>query len=164
MLGDAYEITSGPVCIRWPKTPPPLVGDDEVGRGLQARRDRKGNDVCLIGVGKLFAAAQEAADLLAADGISATVWDPRAAKPLDPAMLDDAAGHPLVVTAEDGLAEGGIGSSISASLSGRGPDVVVTGVPTEYLAHGKADAILSALGLDGPGLADTVRRRLRAEG
>ncbi len=160
MLSDAYEITSGPVCIRWPKTPPPIVGDDEVGRGLKARLDREGTDVCLIGVGKLFAAAQQAADLLAADGISASVWDPRAAKPLDEAMLDHAAGHRLVVTAEDGLADGGIGASIAARLAGRDPEVVVTGVPTDYLDHGKADAILSSLGLDGAGLADTVRRHL----
>ncbi|MEM9561906.1 MAG: 1-deoxy-D-xylulose-5-phosphate synthase [Actinomycetota bacterium] len=160
MLSDAYDITSGPVCIRWPKTPPPIVGDDEVGRGLQARLDREGTDVCLIGVGKLFGAAKEAADELAADGISASVWDPRAAKPLDEAMLRHAAGHRLVVTAEDGLAEGGIGASIAARLTGQGPDVVVTGVPTDYLDHGKADAILASLGLDGAGLADTVRRHL----
>ena len=160
MLSDAYEITSGPVCIRWPKTPPPVVADELVGRGLAARLDREGADVCLIGVGKMLAAAQEAADLLAADGISATVWDPRAAKPLDPAMLDHAAGHPLVVTIEDGLAEGGIGSNIAAALSGRGPEVAVLGVPTDYLPHGKADAILAALGLDGPGVAATTRARL----
>ncbi len=160
MLSDAYEITSGPVTIRWPKTPPPIVGDDEVGHGLDARMDREGSDVCLIGVGKMLGPAREAADLLAADGISATVWDPRAVKPLDPRMLDHAAGHRLVVTAEDGLAEGGIGSSIAARLSGRGPQVVAAGVPTEYLVHGKADAILASLGLDGPGLAATVRANL----
>lgn len=165
MLRDAYEITSGPVCIRWAKTPPPIVSDDEVGQGLDARLDREGTDVCLIGVGKMFGAAKDAADLLAADGISASVWDPRAAKPLDQRMLDHAAGHPLVVTAEDGLADGGIGASIAARLTGRepqlqGPQVVVAGVPTEYLDHGKADAILASLGLDGPGLAETVRRSL----
>ncbi len=160
MLTDAFDITDGPICIRWPKTPPPIVGDDEVGRGLQARLDREGTDVCLIGVGKMFGAAKDAADLLAADGISATVWDPRAAKPLDPRMIDHAAGHRLVVTAEDGLAAGGIGASIAAELSGRGPRVTVAGVPTEYLDHGKADAILASLGLDGPGLAETVRQNL----
>jgi 1-deoxy-D-xylulose-5-phosphate synthase len=159
MLRDAYDITSGPVCIRWSKTPPPIVGDDEVGCGLAARMDREGGDVCLIGVGKMFSAATEAADLLAAEGIAASVWDPRAAKPLDPRMLDHAAGHPLVVTVEDGLAEGGIGANIAAALSDRGTRVEVLGVPTGYLPHGKADAILSGLGLDGPGVAATVRRR-----
>ncbi len=160
MLSDAYDITSGPVCLRWPKTPPPIVSDDLVGRGLDARLDREGTDVCIIGVGKMFAAAQEAADLLAAEGVSVSVWDPRVAKPLNADMLDHAAGHRLVVTVEDGLAEGGIGSNVAAALSGRGPEVSVLGVPTEYLPHGKADAILASLGLDGTGVAETIRGRL----
>lgn len=160
MLRDAYEVTSGPVCIRWSKTPAPIVGDDEVGHGLAARRARGGTDVCLIGIGKMFTAASEAADLLAAAGVSASVWDPRAAKPLDPRMLDHAAGHPLVVTVEDGLAEGGIGSNVRAALSGRETRVEVLGVPTHYLPHGKADTILSSLGLDGPGVAASVRAAL----
>lgn len=162
MLHDAYDITTGPVCIRWPKTPPPVVGDDEVGRGLAARMDREGTEVCLIGVGKMLAAACDAADRLTAEGVSVTVWDPRAAKPLDPAMLDHAAGHGLVVTIEDGLAEGGIGANIAAELSGRGPQVKVLGVPTRYLAHGKADAILAELGLDGVGVSETVLNTRRA--
>lgn len=160
MLSDAYDITSGPVCIRWAKTPPPIVSDDLVGRGFEARLDREGTDVCFIGVGKMFAAAQQAADLLSADGISATVWDPRVAKPLNQDMLDHAAGHRLVVTIEDGLAEGGIGANIAAALAGRGPQVSVLGVPTEYLPHDKADAILASLGLDGAGVAETTRRHL----
>ncbi len=162
MFADAYEITTGPVCIRWSKTPAPSVPDEEVGHGLNARRIREGSDVCIIGVGKMATAAQEAAELLAADGISATVWDPRAAKPLDPVMLADAGNHDLVVTVEDGLADGGIGTDVSLALAeqaadGRGPHVRVLGVPTRYIPHGKAAAILADLGLDGPGVAASVR-------
>ncbi len=162
MLADAYEITTGPVCIRWPKTPAPTVPDSEVGRGLKARCVRSGSDVCIIGVGKMLGAARAAADELEADGISATVWDPRAAKPLDDAMLENAATHPLVVTIEDGLADGGIGGSIDLALTERAgsddrPEVRVLGVPTRYIPHGKPDAILADLGLDGPGVARTIR-------
>ncbi len=162
MLHDAYDISSGPVTIRWPKTPAPSVGHDEVGRGLDARLARQGTDVCLLGFGKMFAAATEAAELLAVDGISASVWDPRVAKPLNQAMLDHAAGHQLVVTIEDGLAEGGIGSNVAIALAGRQSEVRVLGVPTEYLPHGKADAILASFGLDGPGVAATVRQAIAA--
>ena len=166
MLSDAYQITTGPVCIRWPKTAAPSVADDEVGSGLRARMIRRGPDVCIIGVGKMVAAATEASEMLEADGISATVWDPRAAKPLDPIMLSDAADHRLVVTIEDGLAHGGIGSAIDLELaklvgSEPMPEVRVLGVPTEYLPHGKADAILAELKLDGPGVAETVRSLIR---
>ncbi len=161
MMQDAYEITDGPVCIRWPKTPAPSVGDESVGHGLNARMVREGSDVCIIGVGKMLAAAEQAADELASDGISVTVWDPRAAKPLDPNMLDQAHHHKLVVTIEDGLAEGGIGSNIALELGkANGPRVQVLGIPTEYIPHGKADAILASLGLDGAGVAKTIREQL----
>ncbi len=161
MLTDAYAITDGPVVLRWPKTAAPSVGDDEVGRGLDARLVRRGDTtVCIIGVGKMLIAAREAADELAAEGVSATVWDPRAAKPLDTVMLDDAAEHELVVTIEDGLRIGGIGTSIRDALHRRGPTVEVLGVPTEYLPHGKPDAILAELGLDGAGVAATIRSLL----
>ncbi|MDH3301386.1 MAG: 1-deoxy-D-xylulose-5-phosphate synthase [Acidimicrobiia bacterium] len=162
MLADAYEITTGPVCIRWPKTAAPSVPDDEIGHGLNARLVRSGSDVCIIGVGKMLAAARAAADELEAEGISATVWDPRAAKPFDESMLDNAASHPLVVTVEDGLADGGIGAGIDLALAQRAgseirPEVRVLGVPTRFIPHGKPDAILAELGLDGSGVAATIR-------
>ena len=161
MLHDAYAITDGPVCIRWPKTPAPSVSPAEVGAGLSARRVRQGDgSVCLVGIGKMLAAASEAAEILRADGIEATVWDPRVVKPLNEAMLDDAARHQVVVTAEDGLADGGIGSTIAARLAGRGPLVLARGVPTDYIAHNSADSILASIGLDGAGLAATAREAL----
>ena len=123
-------------------------------------------DVCLIGVGKMFGPCMEAAEALAADGIEATVWDPRVIKPLDPDLLDDAASFDVVVTVEDGLREGGIGAAIAQEVAartvgtGRTPRVSVNGVPTEYLAHGKPDAILATLGLDAEGIARTTRTLL----
>ena len=84
--------------------------DGEVGSGVRARRARAGDGrVCLIGVGKMLEACEGAADRLAEAGVAATVWDPRAVSPLDPEMIADAAGHELVVTAEDGLRAGGAG-------------------------------------------------------
>jgi 1-deoxy-D-xylulose-5-phosphate synthase len=157
MLSDAMDFDEGPVCIRWPKTAAPSVPPDQVGSGLNARLVRTGDGrVCLIGVGKMLGAASEAAHRLAGAGVAATVWDPRAVKPLDPALLDDASRHQLVVTIEDGLADGGIGSRIAGDLAGRGPRVQVLGVPDSYLSHDNPDTILARLGLDGVGVAGTV--------
>ena len=160
MLSDAIALDDGPICIRWPKTAAPSVPPEEVGSGLAARRVRSGDEVCLIGIGKMLAAATAAADELSASGLSVTVWDPRVVKPLDPVMLDDAARHRLVVTVEDGLADGGIGSRIGAELAGRGPRVKVLGLPDRYVRQDDPDVILARLGLDGPGLVAAVTTAL----
>jgi 1-deoxy-D-xylulose-5-phosphate synthase len=160
MLHDAYEI-DGPVAIRWPRTPAPSVAPDQVGVGLAARQVKTGSDVCLIGVGKMLAAAEDAAYRLATAGVDATIWDPRAAKPLDPVMLSNAADHRLVISIEDGLAEGGIGSNIARELASTDATVLALGVPTEYIPHNNSgDAILADLGLDGEGIAATVVAQL----
>ncbi len=162
MLHDALDITDGPLALRWPRTPARHVPEDQVGRGLAARKIRSGTDVCLIGVGKMAVAAEEAAERLGADGVSATVWDPRAVKPLDAAMVAHAAAHPAVVTVEDGLREGGVGAAIadaisvlatSGELGGTAPPVRILGTPVAYLPHGQPDAILAGLGLDAAGVA-----------
>ena len=164
MLRDALDLcTDGPAAIRFPKTMPPDESDTELataGSGLSARQLRAGQDVCIIGVGKMLAAARDAADKLAAEGLDVTVWDPRVVKPLDADLLEDAARHRLVVTVEDGLRDGGVGSAIADALSKLaptdGPLVRVLGVPSVYLSHGKPDAILARLGLDADGIVDEV--------
>jgi len=166
MLHDALELcTDGPAAIRFSKTMPP-AGVTTTGTGLHARKVRAGSEICLIGVGKMLGAATEAADRLAEQGHQVTVWDPRVVKPLDPEMLSDAAGHRLVVTAEDGLRDGGVGAAVADSLSKLapvgGPAVRVLGVPSVYLAQGKPDVILSRLGLDAEGIADEVLAWVRS--
>jgi len=162
-LHDAFELCDGPVSLRWPKTAAPVVGEDEVGHGFNARKARSGSDICLIGVGKMLHICLEAAELLAADGIEATVWDPRVIKPLATEMLADAQTFTHVLTVEDGLREGGIGASIAMALSDRtagtdaAPRVEVCGIPTAYIAQAKPDAILAELGLDAAGIAARAR-------
>ncbi len=170
MLTDAMEITTGPVGIRWPKTPAPSVGPEEIGFGLNARQVRTADltddppSVCLIGVGKMLSSAVEAAELLAADGITASVWDARVVQPVDPKMALEAAQHSLVVTIEDGLADGGAGTGIVNAVKAQvatenlaEPRFRTLGIPTTYIPQAKPDAILGQLGLDGPGVAATVQ-------
>jgi isopentenyl-diphosphate delta-isomerase type 1 len=139
------------------------VAPAKVGSGLHARRVRDGADVCILAVGRLVPAAEAATAILAEHGVSPTLWDVRAVKPLDHDMLESASTHRLVVVAEDGARHGGTGSAVAVELAERarsserpGPDVVVLGTPDVYLPHGRADSILAELGLDGPGLAASV--------
>ena len=167
MLREAFAL-EGPAMVRYPKTAARQVPYDQVGSGLSARRLREGTgEVCILAVGKLLEAAEQAADVLAADGISATVWDVRVVRPLDPAMLADAARHDLVVTVEDGIRIGGAGAFIAEAVAGlderrASPSVLVLGTPAEYIPHGKADVILANLGLDGPGIAAAAAKTLAA--
>jgi 1-deoxy-D-xylulose-5-phosphate synthase len=159
MLDTALAIDDGPVAIRYPKGSARQVGPDEVGAGLRARRIVHGRDVCILAVGKMVEAAEEAVRLLTQQGLDPTVWDVRVVKPLDPEMLDDAATHALVVTVEDGVRQGGAGSAIADALAQRdevSSRVRVLGAPDAYIPQASPARILAQLGLDGPGIAASV--------
>lgn len=169
MLDDAVELCDGPAAIRWSKTAAVEVPESEVGAGFSARKARAGGpEVCLIGVGKMLANCLEAADILAENGIEATVWDPRVVNPLDDAMVINAAEHSLVITIEDGLRRGGIGEAIRDLVSDKDLDsadgsatmLKVLGVPTDYVPQGNPSDILDSLGLSAEGIVAEVRNLL----
>ncbi len=127
----------------------------------------------LVGIGKLARAALEAAESLArpADGIDATVVDPRVVRPADASLVERMAGARLVVTVEDGLAHGGAGAflleqaeALALERGLPGPHGLVLGVPTRYIPQGKPDDILAGLGLDAAGIAASVRRAAERHG
>jgi 1-deoxy-D-xylulose-5-phosphate synthase len=76
-------------------------------------------------------------------------------------MVADAARHRLVLSAEDGIADGGVGAAIAtavrcAGAGNDGPRTLALGLPRTFLPHGRASDILADAGLDGPGLAAAV--------
>jgi 1-deoxy-D-xylulose-5-phosphate synthase len=157
---DAALGLHGPALIRYPKTPGP-ASLGAPGVGLESRVLREGDgDVVLVGIGKLAEACVDAAELLAAQGISATVLDPRVIRPLDPELVATCLRARLVVTAEDGLVHGGAGHYLRGEVEARAaadglsiPRIECFGVPTRYLPHGNSQAILATLGLNASGIA-----------
>ena len=82
----------------------------EIGTGEILREGRR---VALLGYGSGVQKALDAADLLAEQGIDATVADARFAKPLDAALIAQlCAEHELLVTVEEGVLQGGFGSAV----------------------------------------------------
>jgi len=160
MLDDALDLAQGPIAIRWPRTSARFVTEHEVGTGFSARRITAGSKVCILAVGKMVEAAEAAAAELADSGIAPTVYDVRCIKPLDKDMLADAGSHQLVVTIEDGLAAGGVGSMIAAQLADAAepPRVRVMGLPDAFLPHGDPDELLASVGLDANGIVAEVLR------
>ena len=163
MLGDALDISEGPVAIRWPKTPAPQVEWNEVGTGTASRKvseTKNTKDVCILAAGKMLSEAVAASENLKDLGV--TVWDPRILHPLDPEMLEDAKKHKLVVTVEDGYIEGGFGSSVLVHLNRQNSDcrVINLGVPLSFHTHNKPDYLLSSFGLDSTGIVEKIKLSL----
>ena len=157
MLQDALSLAdSGPVVIRYPKGVARSVHNQPLATGLNALQLRQdpAKGTCILAVGKMVRAAEEAATLLETHGIATTVWDVRSCVPLDPAMLESANGHRAVLTIEDGIREGGIGMAIADALT---VPTRVLGIPTKFIPQAKPDAILAQLGLDTNGIVRTVR-------
>ena len=168
MLHDALDV-EGPAVVRYPRGAARHVSLDEVGSGLAARRIRAASgppEVCILAVGKLVEAAEEAAAALEAAGVSTSLWDVRVVRPLDEEMLDDALRHRLVVTVEDGIRVGGAGSFVADAIAARSngqpaPRVVVLGIPAEYIPHAaQPGSVHARLGLDADGIVSSVRSAL----
>ena len=169
-FGHALEISDGPVVIRWPRGKGALARPIEPlpttprSMRMQARQHRTGADACVLAAGQTLRAAAEAAELLSSEGVEVSLWDPRVLKPLDRAMILDAASHPLVVTVEDGVRVGGFGSLVNDALqqldASTVPRITQLGTPDAYLPHGTAQELHAELGLDAKGIAAAVTKTL----
>ena len=168
MLSDAISLAdTGPVAIRYPKGLARNVDENDIGSGLQARKlvDGPTKRVCVLAIGKLVGAALQAAETLKASNIDLTVWDVRSCSPLDPEMIANAMQHDVVITAEDGIRDGGIGMTIEnmindtsrTSTGHKRPIVQVLGVPTTFVPTAKPQVILHQMGLDSQGIISTVK-------
>lgn len=135
----------GPVYVRLSRAATPVIfGDDyrfEIGK---AHELRSGKDVAIIGCGVLLSHCLEAAKLLEAQGIEASVVNFSTIKPLDTAMLDKLASRSqAVVTVEEHSILGGLGSAVAEYLSGTHPiRVHRIGVRDEFGQSGTAAELL----------------------
>ncbi|GAB2464003.1 1-deoxy-D-xylulose-5-phosphate synthase [Jatrophihabitans fulvus] len=153
LLREAVGVADGPTVLRFPKTPLgrelPAVrrtGDTDV---LEERSEHDDVDVLLVGVGATAADAIEAAAAVRSAGWSTRVVSPRWVQPVDPALVTLAQGARLVVTVEDGVATGGVGSRLAQTLRESGCDVPTReiGIPVRFLEHGSVADVKASVGL-----------------
>ncbi len=138
-----------------------------VGRG-EVLRD--GADVLLVGFGPIVRRAEEAADVLAADGWSVGVINARFAKPLDRQLiLDQARGKRLVVTLEESTTIGGFGSGVLEALEEarladpafRDVALRIVGIPADrFVEHGSVADLRALIRLDVAGIVGQIRETL----
>jgi 1-deoxy-D-xylulose-5-phosphate synthase len=159
-LGEAVRIDDRPTVVRFSKG---VVGTefDAVRRttdGVDVLRETDNKDVLIVTVGPMARTGLEVADRLEAQGIGATVVDPRWVVPVARGVIDLAAEYRLVITIEDGVRVGGIGTRIRQDLRAAGVDTAVTelGLPDQFLPHGSRDYILDLVGLTPQAIARGV--------
>ncbi len=124
---------------------------------------RDGRDATVFAIGNLVRASRDAAAILTDDGIALRVVDLYSIRPIDRAVILEAAKDQAVLfTAEEHNVTGGFGSAVAEVLAeaGAGVRLVRIGVPDEYILLGPPTHLYRHYGLDGDGLAQTVRREL----
>jgi transketolase len=151
----------GPVYMRTGRSPSArLFGDDhtfEIGKG---RILRDGDDVTIVACGAEVARALAAADMLAADGISARVVNMPTIKPIDATLLARCSVETgAIVTAEDHNIHGGLGGAVAEALASTTPcPVEFVGVKDTFGASGEPEELAHHFGISAPFIADAARR------
>ena len=150
----------GPVYLRFGRMAvPTLFGDDykfEIGKGVKMA---EGTDVALIATGIEVEQALIARDLLAEEGISASVINISTIKPLDEELVvAEAKACGAIVTCEEHTIIGGLGSAVTECLAEKCPvPVLRVGINDEFGRSGPAKELVSYYHLDGASIAEKAK-------
>ena len=157
----------GPIALRYPRGMGLGVKLDATLRPLEIGKSEiiaEGEDCLLLAIGSMVARAMAARKLLLTHGIAPTVVNLRFAKPLDRSTLLPLARRiPRVITLEENVLAGGLGSAVSECLHDAGlPNIRLQriGIQDRFIEHGPCSLLLSRYGLDARGIAQTVTRFL----
>ncbi len=155
----------GPVYLRLSRMPVPVLDRTdarfEIGK---AELLRGGGDVAIIATGTLVHHALAAADALAAEGVSAQVVNMATVSPIDEAAILRAAQTGAIVTAEEGLAHGGLGGAVAEVCARHAPvRMRMLGFPG-FLPTGSAAWLMKEYGLSADGIAAAARELLSGRG
>ncbi len=157
----AYEHV-GPVYLRFGRLAVPVINDSEdykfeIGKAVTLR---EGTDVTIIATGLPVSEALDAAEKLAADGISAEVINIHTIKPLDEeAVIKAAAKTGKIVTVEEHSIIGGLGSAVCDVVAQKAPaKVLKIGINDVYGESGPAKELVKKYGLD----ADSIYEKVKA--
>lgn len=155
--------TCGPFYIRLtrPKVPPVYPPDYQFKLG-QAATLREGNDVTIMGTGLMVDVALKAAQMLARDGIECRVLSMSSLKPLDEdAVVKAAQETGAIITVEEHLRHGGLGSTVAQVLAEKRPvPMSIIAINDTYSKSGKPEELLQKQGLTAANVESIARSLL----
>ncbi|GAA2014545.1 1-deoxy-D-xylulose-5-phosphate synthase [Microbacterium ulmi] len=159
-LREAVAVHDAPTVLRYPKgaVSRDLPAVERLADGVDVLARGEAEDVLLVGIGPMAHLAVDVAERLEAQGIGATVVDPRWVVPVQPSIVELAASHRLVITIEDGIRVGGIGTRVRQVLRESGVDTAVDelGLPDEFIDHATREQILEDAGLTAAKIAQNI--------
>ncbi|MBQ9898277.1 MAG: transketolase family protein [Ruminococcus sp.] len=156
---------NGPVYMRFGRLAVPVINDPatykfELGKGVTMR---DGSDLTIVATGLMVNEAVQAAETLAAEGISARVVNIHTIKPLDKELIVKCAKETgVIVTAEEHSVIGGLGSAVAEAVTEGCPvPVVKVGVNDEFGHSGPAVDLLKEFGLSAENIAAKAKEALK---
>jgi len=159
-LAEAVAVDDAPTVLRFSKgnVGAEIAAVRRTDDGVDVLREAPHKDVLIVAVGPMAELGMQVAERLAAQGIGATVVDPRWVVPVPQSVISLAADHRLVVSIEDGIRVGGIGTRIRQDLRAAGVDTALTelGLPDEFIDHASRAEILEQVGLTPQHIARDV--------
>ncbi|MBR3629629.1 MAG: transketolase family protein [Oscillospiraceae bacterium] len=162
--GRAALDFNGPVYMRFGRLAAPILNDPatyrfELGKGITLR---EGKDITIVATGLMVAEAVAAAETLAAEGIDARVINIHTIKPLDKALICNAAQETgRIVTVEEHSIIGGLGSAVADCVTECCPvPVIKIGVNDEFGHSGPAVDLLRQFGLSAEHITEVVKKAL----
>lgn len=170
MLKTALSF-NGPISVRYPRGSGVGVDITEPMHGLpigKAEVLREGKELCFWAIGSMVQSAVQAADKLKEQGIDAGVVNMRFAKPLDKELLiEHAKRYGKIVTLEEGVLAGGVGSEVLEILDDAGLlqqcAVLRLGIPDEFVTHGDKKLLFRDLGLDTDAIVQKAAAFVKGE-
>ncbi len=162
-LAEAVAISDAPTVIRFSKgtVANELSAIRRLEDGVDVLHESSAKDVLILTVGAMAETGIQVAKMLSDQGIGSTVVDPRWVIPVPKSIVKMAADHRLVVTIEDGIRVGGIGTRVRQDLRAAQIDTALSeiGLPDEFLEHASRNEILERVGLT----AQSISREIVAQ-
>jgi transketolase len=161
----AAAALDGPVFVRISRMPVPEIARPQGAAFAIGRAEtlREGGDIAIVANGTLVHRALAAAELLAAEGVAARVVNMSTVAPLDEAAITAAAETGAIVTAEEGLAFGGLGGAVAEYVATHRPvPMRMVGFPG-FLPTGSAQWLMERFGLTADGIAAAARALIRPQ-
>ena len=162
LMYTATQPGKGTFVIRYPRGKGSLVDwrcpleTVEVGKG---RRLTTGDDVAFLTIGPIGKIMEPVVEAAAVKGVGVAHYDMRFLKPIDEDILREVGEkYKYVVTLEDGVVKGGLGSAVAEYMANNGytPKMKMLGIPDSFVEHGTPEQLYKICGMDADSVLNAI--------